>query len=144
MESAISVKHSKTKSKLVVDIIDYTILIAISIVVLIPLFWMISTALKSNADIYAWPPEWIPSPLHWENFADAWNAMPFNTYLVNSLFIVVLGVVAEIISETVVAYGFARYDFPAKNFIFVLLLSTMMLPSHVTLIPSIKYFCAEK
>ncbi len=77
MESAISVKHSKTKSKLVVDIIDYTILIAISIVVLIPLFWMISTALKSNADIYAWPPEWIPSPLHWENFADAWNAMPF-------------------------------------------------------------------
>lgn len=136
MESAISVKHSKTKSKLVVDIIDYTILIAISIVVLIPLFWMISTALKSNADIYAWPPEWIPSPLHWENFVDAWNAMPFNTYLVNSLFIVVLGVVAEIISETVVAYGFARYDFPAKNFIFVLLLSTMMLPSHVTLIPT--------
>lgn len=136
MEDSIAVFQSKSKSKILMDIFVYIILISISVIVLIPLFWMISTALKSNADIYAWPPEWIPKPAHWENFLHAWNAMPFNTYLLNSLFIVVLGVVAEIISETVVAYGFARYSFPGKNFIFILLLSTMMLPSHVTLIPT--------
>jgi len=128
--------RSVSRRKLIMDIIVYTIMISISIVVLIPLFWMISTALKSNADIYAWPPEWIPKPAHWENFVNAWKAMPFNTYLLNSLFIVALGVIAEVLSETVVAYGFARYDFPGKNLIFILLLSTMMLPAHVTLIPT--------
>lgn len=127
---------SVSKRTLIMNTIIYIIMISISIVVLIPLFWMISTALKSNANIYAWPPEWIPKPAHWENFANAWKAMPFNTYLLNSLFIVALGVIAEVISETVVAYGFARYDFPGKNFIFILLLSTMMLPAHVTLIPT--------
>lgn len=136
MGNSIAVFKSKRKRRILVDIIVYIVLVSISVIVLIPLFWMISTALKSNADIYAWPPEWIPRPAHWENFRNAWNAMPFNTYLLNSLFIVVLGVVAEIISETVVAYGFARYNFPGKNIIFVILLSTMMLPAHVTLIPT--------
>lgn len=136
MENVIPFKQSKTKRKLVIDIIVYVLLITISAVILIPLFWMISTALKSNADIFAWPPEWIPNPPQWENIANAWNAMPFNQFLQNSLFIVVLGVTAEVISETIVAYGFARYDFPGKNFLFILLLSTMMLPGHVTLIPT--------
>lgn len=136
MEKSVSVYQSKSKRETIMNTIVYIVLISICAVVLIPLFWMISTALKSNADIYAWPPEWIPKPAHWENFPNAWKAMPFSTYLLNSLFIVVLGVVAEVISETIVAYGFARYDFPGKNFIFIVLLSTMMLPSHVTLIPT--------
>ncbi|NLU52912.1 MAG: carbohydrate ABC transporter permease [Clostridiaceae bacterium] len=136
MEKAVALNKSKPTRKIVMDIIIYAILIAISAVILIPLFWMISTALKSNADIFKWPPEWIPNPPHWENIANAWNAMPFNKFLQNSLFIVVLGVTAEVISETIVAYGFARYDFPGKNIIFILLLSTMMLPAHVTLIPT--------
>lgn len=136
MGKEFGVNKSISTRKIVMDIIVYAVLIAMSVVILIPLFWMISTALKSNADIFAWPPEWIPKPPHWENIAKAWNAMPFNKFLQNSLFIVVLGVTAEVISETIVAYGFARYDFPGKEFIFILLLSTMMLPAHVTLIPT--------
>jgi len=136
MVTSVSVLQSQSKRKAITNVIVYVVLITISAIVLIPLFWMISTALKSNAEIYAWPPEWIPKPAHWENFRIAWTSMPFNTYLLNSLFIVVLGVVAEVISETIVAYGFARYDFPGKNLIFLILLSTMMLPAHVTLIPT--------
>ena len=136
MGSSVAVIQSKSRKEKMMDFIVYIVLITVSAIVLIPLFWMISTALKSNADIYAWPPEWIPKPAHWENFRNAWNAMPFSTFLLNSLFIVVLGVTAEVISETVVAYGFARYSFPGKNLIFIILLSTMMLPSHVTLIPT--------
>jgi multiple sugar transport system permease protein len=136
MENALPLGQSQSKRKIIIDIIVYIILTAMAAVILIPLFWMISTSLKSNADIFAWPPEWIPDPPHWENIANAWNAMPFNKFLQNSLFIVILGVSAEVISETIVAYGFARYDFPGKNIIFIILLSTMMLPGHVTLIPT--------
>jgi len=136
MRNEIVIRDSSIKrTNLIMSIIVYTLLIAMSVIILIPLFWMFSTALKSNADINAWPPQWIPDPPLWENFSIAWNKMPFNTYLLNSLFIVALGVIAEVASETVVAYGFARYDFPGRNFIFVILLSTMMLPFHVTLVP---------
>lgn len=114
----------------------YIVLSAIAIVILMPFFWMLSTALKSNADIFAWPPDFFPKPALWGNFAKAWHAMPFNIYLINSIFIVVLGMIAEITSETLVAYGFARFKFPGRDLIFFILLSTMMLPFHVTLIPT--------
>lgn len=114
----------------------YITVIALAVILLIPFFWMLSTALKPEGDIFAWPPDWIPNPPQWHNFADAWNAMPFNQFLVNTIFIVALGMSAEIISETLVAYGFARFNFPGRDFIFFVLLATMMLPFHVTLIPT--------
>jgi multiple sugar transport system permease protein len=105
-------------------------------VILVPFFWMLSTALQADGDIFAWPPQWIPDPPQWHNFIDAWTAMPFNRYLVNTLFIVTLGIIGEMVSATIVAYGFARFRFPGSDFIFLVLLATMMLPFHVTLIPT--------
>lgn len=86
--------------------------------------------------MFAWPPQWIPNPPLWGNFADAWTAMPFNRYLGNTIFIVVLGIVGELASATMVAYGFARFRFPGSDMLFLILLATMMLPFHVTLIPT--------
>ena len=114
----------------------YIIVTFLAVVILIPFFWMLSTALQQEGDIFAWPPKWIPDPPQWRNFADAWNAMPFNRYLWNTIFIVVLGITAELASATLVAYGFARFRFPGSDFIFLVLLATMMLPFHVTLIPT--------
>ncbi|MDK2902825.1 MAG: multiple sugar transport system permease protein [Clostridiales bacterium] len=122
--------------KTVASILVYVLITVVAVIVLIPFFWMISTALKADADIFAWPPELIPEPAHWENFSKAWNAMPFNKYLANTVFIVILGMIAELASETLVAYGFARFNFPGRDIIFFVLLSTMMLPFHVTLIPT--------
>ncbi|MBZ4665508.1 carbohydrate ABC transporter permease [Mahella sp.] len=122
--------------KTVANILVYVLITVVAVIVLIPFFWMISTALKADADIFAWPPELIPEPAHWENFSKAWNAMPFNKYLANTVFIVILGMIAELASETLVAYGFARFNFPGRDIIFFVLLSTMMLPFHVTLIPT--------
>ncbi|AEE97479.1 carbohydrate ABC transporter permease [Mahella australiensis] len=122
--------------KSLANIFIYILITVVAIIVLIPFLWTISTALKADADIFAWPPEIIPKPAHWENFSKAWNAMPFDKYLVNTIFIVVLGMIAELASETLVAYGFARFDFPGRDIIFFVLLSTMMLPFHVTLIPT--------
>jgi multiple sugar transport system permease protein len=114
----------------------YIIVTFLAVVILIPFFWMLSTALQQEGDIFAWPPKWIPDPPQWHNFAEAWNAMPFNRYLWNTIFVVVLGITAELASATLVAYGFARFRFPGSDFIFLVLLATMMLPFHVTLIPT--------
>ena len=117
-------------------VLIYITVISIAIVILIPFFWMLSTALKPEGDIFTWPPDWIPDPPQWHNFADAWNAMPFSRFLLNTIFVVALGMSAELISETLVAYGFARFRFPGRDLIFFILLATMMLPFHVTLIPT--------
>lgn len=114
----------------------YVVVTFLAAVILVPFFWMVSTALQAEGDIFAWPPQWIPDPPQWHNFREAWMAMPFNRYLFNTVFIVALWLVAELISSTVVAYGFARFRFPGSEFIFLVLLATMMLPFHVTLIPT--------
>lgn len=114
----------------------YVIVTFLAAVILLPFFWMVSTALQAEGDIFAWPPQWIPSPPQWHNFVEAWTAMPFNSYLFNTIFIVVLGIIAELASATVVAYGFARFRFPGSELLFLILLATMMLPFHVTLIPT--------
>lgn len=114
----------------------YVTVIALAVVILVPFFWMLSTALQEEGDIFAWPPKWIPDPPIWRNFPDAWNAMPFNLYLGNTVYIVALGIIAELASATLVAYGFARFRFPGSEIVFLILLATMMLPFHVTLIPT--------
>lgn len=114
----------------------YVVVTFLAVVILVPFFWMVSTALQADGDIFAWPPQWIPNPPQWHNFVEAWTAMPFNRYLFNTVFIVVLGIIAELVSATVVAYGFARFRFPGSGLIFLVLLATMMLPFHVTLIPT--------
>ncbi|WP_020621234.1 carbohydrate ABC transporter permease [Paenibacillus daejeonensis] len=114
----------------------YIVITLLAVVILVPFFWMISTALQADGDIFAWPPQFIPDPPQWNNFAEAWTARPFTLYLTNTVFIVVLGLTAELVSSTVVAYGFARFRFPGSTFIFLVLLATMMLPFHVTLIPT--------
>jgi multiple sugar transport system permease protein len=116
--------------------IIYAVVLFLAVVILIPFFWMLSTALQEKGDIFAWPPQWIPDPPQWSNFAEAWTAVPFTRYLMNTLFIVALGMIGELASATLVAYGFARFRFPGSEFLFLVLLATMMLPFHVTLIPT--------
>jgi multiple sugar transport system permease protein len=104
-------------------------------VVLIPFLWMLSTSLKSSNDLTVYPPQWIPNPARPGNYVDAWRALPFDRFLLNTVFMTVLAMLAEITSSAVVAYGFARFRFPGRNVLFVILLSTMMLPGILTLIP---------
>jgi multiple sugar transport system permease protein len=118
----------------------YVALAPISLVALVPLVWMLSTALKSDEQLYLWPPQWIPTPIMWENFPRAWTYAPFSTYLRNTLTITLLALVGQMLSASVVAYGFARLRFPGRDFLFMVLLATLMLPNAVTLIPTYLLF----
>ena len=102
---------------------------------MIPVFWMVSSALKPNFQIFLFPPQWIPDPIQWDNFVTAMTSLPFGTYFQNTMIIEVGSIIGTVLSCSVVAYGFARLNAPGRNFWFVVLLSTMMLPGVVTMIP---------
>jgi multiple sugar transport system permease protein len=108
-----------------------------AVVIMAPVAWMLSTSLKTAADAFLFPPIWIPHPLHWENFYLAhFTVAPFAVFYRNTVMYVILSVVGTLVSCSLVAYGFARLRAPGRNFLFILMLSTMMVPSEVTLIPT--------
>jgi ABC-type glycerol-3-phosphate transport system permease component len=125
-------------------LIHYSSLIIGSIIMIYPIFWLISNALKSNEEIPK--SNLIPSKFRWENFSDGWFAIPdfsFAHFFYNSLFIAVLSVIGTILSSAFVAFGFARLSFPLKSMWFGILMLTLMLPTQVTLVPQyilFKYF----
>jgi multiple sugar transport system permease protein len=130
----------KSVRKAISTILVQGTIILLSIVVMIPFGWMISTALKPIEQVFEFPPSWIPKPAMWENFWVGWTHVPMTRYLLNTLYITAVAIVGVLGSSSLVAYGFARLRAPGKEVIFLLLLSTMMLPQQVTLIPNFLLF----
>ncbi|HJC63121.1 MAG TPA: carbohydrate ABC transporter permease, partial [Candidatus Blautia merdavium] len=126
---------SKKKSEKIGKIITYILLISLSVIFMIPFVWLLSSSLKSNADIFAMPPKWIPDPIEFSNYVEVFRQVPFFRFLANTLKIAVPVLVANVFVSAMVGYAFARFRAPGKNVLFMLLLSTMMLPSQVTMIP---------
>jgi multiple sugar transport system permease protein len=122
---------------LVKDIVVFGLLAVLSLIFLFPFFWQLTSALKANDQIFVWPPQWIPDPVVWQNFVDAFSnpLLPFQVFFTNTM-ILELGMISgRLISCVLIAYGFARLEAPGKNFLFAVLLATLMLPGAVTQIP---------
>lgn len=115
--------------------ISYTTLIILSIFCLLPFLWMISTSLKTKTTMWKFPPEWIPSHPQWHNYIDAFSFAPFSRYITNTMTLEIFIIIGQLISCTLVAYGFARFKFRGREALFVLMLSTMLIPEQVTMIP---------
>jgi len=117
------------------EIVTHILLIVLGISFLFPFVWMISTSLKPEEQIFIFPPEWIPSKFIWSNYPDSLTFFPFFKYLQNTLTICLWTLLGTTLSSAIVAYGFSRIQWPGRNFLFLILLSTMMLPYQVTMIP---------
>jgi multiple sugar transport system permease protein len=116
-------------------ILLYLILFAGAVIFSLPLLWMISTSVKPEHLVFAIPIVWIPPKLEWANYVDAWKILPFVTFYKNTIFITIVNIIGLILSSSLVAFGFARIRFWGRDWIFIILLATMMLPPQVTLIP---------
>jgi multiple sugar transport system permease protein len=114
----------------------YSILIAGAAVVLLPFAWLVRSSLMLPAQIFIMPPEWIPKPWAFENYNEALTAVPFDRYLLNTLTIELFVVPGAVITSSFAAYSFSRLRWPGRNLIFGILLSGLMLPYAVTLIPT--------
>lgn len=113
----------------------YAALAVLGAVFLFPFFWLVSTSLKTNQEIFQWPPSLLPQAAQWSNYARAVRAFPFLRYLANTLCITGLSVVGSVVSSSLVAYGFAKVRWPGRDALFIVLLATMMLPFQVTMVP---------
>ncbi|HJZ49434.1 MAG TPA: carbohydrate ABC transporter permease [Roseiflexaceae bacterium] len=106
-----------------------------AILMTIPFLWMVSTSLKQDSQIWLFPPVWIPSPVLWQNYTEALTILPFGRYALNTVLITVLTTVGVLLSSSLCAYGFARMQFPGRDLIFMVVLSAIMIPYAVLLIP---------
>lgn len=114
----------------------YLFLGGVALLVIMPYVWMISTSLKGSSEIFQYPPTWIPKAWNWQNYVDALNAAPFGRYFLNSLVVAVAVTIGQLITCSLAAFAFARMSFKGKDLMFALFLSTTMISTQVTLVPS--------
>jgi ABC-type glycerol-3-phosphate transport system permease component len=115
---------------------QYALLVLVGVIMVGPLYWLLSSSLKETSQIYTWPPVWIPSDLRIANYLNAWNSAPFADFYLNSAVTTITGTVLEVANAVLTAYAFTFLRFPGKRVLFVVLLGAMMVPGHVTLLPN--------
>jgi len=113
----------------------YLVLIASSILMVIPFYWSVSTSLKLEQFVFASPPQWWPSPLTFQNYISVFTKIHFQTYFFNSVFVALVTTFAHVFFDTLAAYAFAKLTFPGRDKIFFFMLLGLMVPFQVNLIP---------
>ena len=115
--------------------LKHVVLVALGIVFIFPIFWMVATSLKSSAQVFSIPPAYFPSPIDLGNYPSAMGYAPFGRYFLNSLLYCVGSTIGVVLSCSLVGYGFACIRWRGRDAVFVVVLSALMLPFLVTMIP---------
>jgi len=102
---------------------------------LFPIVWIVSGSLKPLEQVFAIPVKWIPDPIQWHNYPDAWTSENFTRNLINSIIVLVAQVTIQVLFSSLAGYGFAKHNFPGKEILFVIILSMSLLPLQIIMIP---------
>ncbi len=137
----LSSKRGQERFGVILATVIATLLLGI---VLFPIFWMLSTSLKTEIEALKMPPNWIPAEFQWRNYYDALTFNPFGRYFLNTAYFVFFVVLGELLSNSFIAFGFARLRAPGRNVLFIFVLATLMIPGEVTLIPQYILFSKLK
>ncbi len=117
------------------DALTGIFLLGLSFLVLLPFFWMLSTSLKEAADVFRVPIQWIPADPQWQNYPEGWARRDFTQYFLNSAFVAIAVTACTLLFSSLAGFGLAKYNFPGKKVLFILILSTLMVPFQVIMIP---------
>jgi multiple sugar transport system permease protein len=115
-------------------LVSRVVLVVLSAAYMVPFYWMASTSLKTDAEMGAFPPTLWPHELVWQNFLDAVNAIPFWTFLQNTLIVTGFTILASVISNPFIAYGFSRINWPGRDKVFYVVLATVFIPFPVLIV----------
>ena len=113
----------------------YPLLILIALVGLLPYYWMVSSSVKTPANMFAVPPQWIPHPINWGAYGEAWRAQDFTRYFLNSTLVSVAITAGNLLLASLAGYSLSKFRYAGRGVLFLLILSTMMLPLEVTMVP---------
>jgi len=131
-----SLGRSRRRTQRIQKTISYCLLTFGGMIMVVPLLWLLTSALKDPGKIYILPPQWIPNPVRWDNFQRALTAIPYGMYARNTLTITVFAMLGTVISSSMSGFAFARLRWPGRDVVFMIILSTMMLPGVVLMIPT--------
>lgn len=120
----------------------YLLLIVLSVAVLTPFAWMVSSSLKLDVEVFSVPTRWIPAEFHWENFSRIWERIPLLTYLRNSLFLSLTITALQVLTGSFAAYGFAKVRFPGRDALFLAYIATIAVPWQAYMVP--QYIIMQK
>lgn len=123
------------RSRKLGDAAAWIVLLAVGALWMVPFLWMVSTSFKSLAEVYAFPPRFVPETIQWWNYIDAWQAVPFARFFLNSLVVGLATTAAVLVSSSMAGYSFARLRYPGRDAIFLAYLGTLMIPFPVLMIP---------
>jgi multiple sugar transport system permease protein len=133
-------QYARARAKLLRNAIAHAFLILFSFTFVVPFAWMISTAFKTNEQMFVYPPIWIPNPITLQNYVYGFQFVPFERFILNTLQICVFTVIGAVLSNAVSAYGLARLRWRGRRIVFAVILVTMMVPFHVRMIPTFILF----
>lgn len=117
------------------NLLIWLLLAAGAILMFFPLYWMLATAVRPEGELFNGEFDLIPSQFLWGNFVEAWNTLPFDVFYINSFAIAIIGVVVTVFINLLAGYTFAKYKFWGRDVLFLLLLSTLMIPIQVIMVP---------
>lgn len=114
----------------------YILLTLGALTMIVPFLWMLSTSLKDQQQLFAWPPNWIPNPFVWSNYVEILDRINFSLYGWNTTKITLAVTLGRLILASMAGYAFARLKFPGRDLLFILTLATMMISAQITIIPN--------
>src|SRR6478609_2462945 len=127
--------RSRKKAARVRAVISQILLSVVALLFLVPIIWMVLSALKPSAEVFTVPPKLFGSDIKFSNFAEAWNYLPFGRFIANTVFVAGVGTLITLTASAMAAYAFARLNFRFRGGLFVLYLSTLIVPQEVIVIP---------
>jgi len=130
----------KHRAEAIRSLLTYAALVLLGITFVAPFVWLVTTSLKTDAQILTYPPVWIPNPITWESYTEGLTAIPFLLYLRNTLVICTACVLGTVLSCSMVAYGLSRIPWRGREVFFYTLIGTMLLPPQVTMVPVFTIF----
>jgi multiple sugar transport system permease protein len=116
-------------------LIVYPLLLVVIFIALLPFYWMIASSFKTPANIFSYPLQWIPNPINWQSYPTAWASQNFTLYFLNSAIIAIAITIGNLLFASLAGYSLAKFRYKGRNLLFLLILSTMMLPLEVTMVP---------
>ena len=117
------------------NLLIWGLLVVGALIMVFPLYWMFATAIRPREELFSGEFRLLPSDLIWSNFSQAWGKLPFALFYLNSILIALIAVAATVFINLLAGYTFAKYEFPGRNILFLLLISTLMIPIQVIMVP---------
>ena len=119
----------------ILHVVIYIVLIALAVFTLIPFVWMISSSLKLDREVFAYPMKWVPETFHWENYSLIWTKVPLLTYFKNTAFIAVVVTLLQTLTSSFAAYAFAKLNFRGRDTLFLAYIATIAVPWQAYMLP---------